>query len=516
MGLSRIVDVDGNPINMPELKTPQTAEYAQLHREFQGHPARGLTPSKLAGILVRAEHGDIISQYELFEDMEERDAHIMSEMSKRKLAVCGLDWSIVPPKNPTAAERDNAEQLNELIDGLDDFEDVQMDMADAIGKAFSCQEMDWEQIDGYWLPSTIVQRPQTWFTLHRGYTQEIRLRGPADGEPLRPFNWLVHTHKAKSGWLERSALFRVLVWPYLFKNYSVGDLAEFLEIYGIPLRVGKFNSGATEKEKRTLLRALSQIGHNAAGIIPQGMDIEFHDAATGDPGAFNAMIDWCEKSQSKAILGGTLTSQADGKTSTNALGSVHNEVRKELRDSDAKQLAKSISRHLLYPIAVLNGLTQNWARCPRFKFDVNECEDMQSMSSALPTFVDMGFRISRQWAQERVGIPEPSDDEDVLARNAPPITEGPMPQAALNAELSIPQRTMADQLDDGLQSTTDAWIEKVRELVARAQSLDELRDSLSTLIPDMPIQQYADLMAEALRVAELTGRDDIMSEANAS
>nr|WP_321167236.1 DUF935 family protein [Pseudomonas aeruginosa] len=42
-------------------------------------------------------------------------------------------------------------------------------------------------------------------------------------------------------------MFRVLVWPYLFKNYSVGDLAEFLEIYGIPMRVGKYPTGATEK-----------------------------------------------------------------------------------------------------------------------------------------------------------------------------------------------------------------------------------------------------------------------------
>ncbi|MCY9814236.1 phage portal protein family protein [Aeromonas caviae] len=40
-------------------------------------------------------------------------------------------------------------------------------------------------------------------------------------------------------------------------------------------------------------------------------------------------MEWCEHSMSKAILGGTLTSQADGKSSTNALGNVHNEVREE-------------------------------------------------------------------------------------------------------------------------------------------------------------------------------------------
>ncbi|MGL9774415.1 MAG: phage portal protein family protein [Sodalis sp. (in: enterobacteria)] len=36
------------------------------------------------------------------------------------------------------------------------------------------------------------------------------------------------------------------------------------------------------------------------------------------------------------MLGGALTTQADGKSSTNALGNVHNEVRHELIASDAR------------------------------------------------------------------------------------------------------------------------------------------------------------------------------------
>ncbi|MDE8660751.1 DUF935 family protein [Pseudomonas aeruginosa] len=49
--------------------------------------------------------------------------------------------------------------------------------------------------------------------------------------------------------------------PTWFKNYSVGDLAEFLVIYGHPyVGVGKYPTGATEKEKLTLLRALAALG----------------------------------------------------------------------------------------------------------------------------------------------------------------------------------------------------------------------------------------------------------------
>lgn len=521
VAVSKILGPNGQPIVLDDLKTPQTSMMQQLHHEFQGHPSRGLTPSKLANIMDRAEQGDTIAQFELYEDIEEKDGHVMAEMSKRRRAITGLDWSINPPKNANEKEQDNAQAIADLMEGMDDFEDVLFDLTDAIGKGFCCLEIEWHRLDGYWLPKTLQHRPQSWFQLTRGYTQTINLRGVGEGIPLTPFGWITHTHKAKSGFLERSALFRVLLWPYLFKNYSVGDLAEFLEIYGIPLRLGKYPIGATEKEKYTLMRALSMIGHNAAGIIPHGMEIAFHEAAKGDPNSFMAMIDWCEKTQSKAILGGTLTSQADGKTSTNALGSVHNEVRKELRDSDAKQIAKTISRDLVFAIATLNGLADNWQRCPRFKFDVTEPEDLAAFATSIPVLVDLGYKIDRQWAQQRVGIPEPEEGAELLARATPAVPAQPVKTdtAALSAQLPADIKpagkpaTMADQLDDALMPITDEWIYKIKVLVESADSMEAIRDGLESLLGDMDIKQYAAVFAEAMRVANLLGRYDVMQEA---
>lgn len=512
--ISRILGPDGQPVRIEELREPQTAHLTSLHHEVGGHPSRGLTPSKLASILDGAEQGDVVAQFELFEDMEEKDGHIMSEMSKRRRAITGLEWDIVPPDNATAAEKKAAAELYSLLQGLDDFEEVLFDTTDAIGKGFACQEIEWEHSAGAWLPRHIDHRPQSWFQLARGARQEIRLRGSAGGEPLQPFGWITHAHRAKSGYLERSALFRVLVWPYLFKNYSVGDLAEFLEIYGIPMRVGKYPSGATQAEKLTLLRALAALGHNAAGIIPNGMELEFLNAAQGDPAAFKLMIEWCEKTQSKAILGGTLTSQADGASSTNALGNVHNEVRKELRDSDAKQVAKTLSRDLVYPIALLNGLVTDWKRCPRFKFDLQEPEDLKYYADALPKLTELGIQVPRQWAQERLGIPEPEGDEDVL--QAPQKAPTPVAEASTKTAAATAQQgalTAAYRLDDQLQPATASWIEQIRHLVQNADSLEQIRDGLANLLPGMSLEQYAEGMAQALAAAALQGRLDIIEEA---
>lgn len=528
---TRILGPDGQPFQLAELAAPQTAHTGHLHHEWQGHPGKGLTPSRLSSILLAAEQGDLIAQYELFEDMEERDGHILAEMSKRRRAVSGLAWDIVPPPNPTPAEKKAATELQALLASVADIDGVLFDTTDAIGKGFACQEIEWHRLGNRWLPKTIEHRPQSWFKLFRGHQQEIRLRdNTADGAVLQTFGWITHTHKARSGYLERANIFRSLVWPYIFKNYSVGDLAEFLEIYGIPMRIGKYPAGASEKEKATLLRALVSIGHNAAGIIPEGMTLDFPAVAEGDPKAFELMIDWCERTVSKVILGATLTSQAGGGSNTNALGNVHNEVRKELKDADAKQVAATLSRDLIYPIAALNGLAPNgFLRCPRLEFDIAETADIKMFADALPALAKLGMRIGRTWAHKQLGIPEAEDDALVL-RETP--VESPVPaMAARAAAAGIPAeqllaaarreapRDREDQLAALLAPLADAHVqelvEQIRDVASQAASLPELLAALDGLRTTLPVDAFAGVMAEALAIAGLAGQADARDDVDA-
>nr|WP_264086475.1 DUF935 domain-containing protein [Pseudomonas sp. PS1(2021)] len=57
--MAQIVDVYGNPIRPQQLREPQTSRLAGLAKEFAQHPAKGLTPAKLARILVEAEQGNL-------------------------------------------------------------------------------------------------------------------------------------------------------------------------------------------------------------------------------------------------------------------------------------------------------------------------------------------------------------------------------------------------------------------------------------------------------------------------
>lgn len=528
MVTSRILGPDGQPIALASLGEPQTSKVGQLHQEWQGHPSRGLTPSKLSSILLAAEQGDVIAQFELFEDMEERDGHIMSEMSKRRRAVSGLPWDVVAPPNASAAEKKAADQLKELLDEVDDIEGALFDTTDAIGKGFACQEIEWARDGSRWLPKTITHRPQSWFRLFRGYTQEVRLRDNSpDGAPLIPFGWITHAHKARSGYVERASLFRALVWPYLFKNYSVGDLAEFLEIYGIPLRIGKYPAGASEKEKVTLLRALVSVGHNAAGIIPDGMSLDFHDTADGDAKAFELMIDWCERTQSKVILGATLTSQAGRGSNTNALGNVHNEVRKELRDSDAKQIAATWTRELIYPLAALNGLAPDGLRrCPRMKIDTAETKDIGTFATALPALVELGMKIPVDWAHGELGIPQAEGDQTVLVKRQAPqaaaADPGAVPAVAERAAAKAQRprapelaEAIATRLGDDANAIVEGWLNRLQQAVEESADLTAFRARLDSEFRDLPTEQVSSLVAQALLTAELGGRASVKDEFDA-
>ena len=520
---SSILDASGNPIKRAALSEPQTSKLAQLHREFASHPSRGLTPVKLANILSAAEQGDIRAQHELFLDMEEKDAHIYAEMGKRKRAMLTVDWAIVPPRNSSAAERKQAGYVAEMIQDIPNFEDVILDALDGIGHGFSCQEIEWERLGSEWLPKTITHRPQSWFQTDLLTRSEIRLRDLSlDGQALQPFGWISHIHKAKSGYLARAGLHRILAWPFLFKNYSVGDLAEFLEIYGLPLRLGHYQPGASEEEKTTLLRAVMSIGHDAAGIIPDGMVIEFMEAAKGSEGPFVAMRDWAEKSVSKAVLGGTLTSQADGKSSTNALGNVHNEVRHDLMMSDGVQLGSTLTRDLVYALLALNqGGVADRRRLPTFKFMFDETEDLGVLGEALPKLVGIGMRIPSEWAHQRAGIPLAEEGAAILQiPPTPPLTKGgsvageiPAASAALKGGLpgtiDNPTATLENSLVAATASHWDTMLATVKQRVDAAESLTTLQQALTAEYGNLSSDELVRVMAAGFALAELKGMADV-------
>lgn len=524
--MNKILDQFGKPIDRAVLKEPQTANVMGLKNQYLTPMLSGLTPARLARTLQAADDGNLIEQHRLFADMEERDGHLCAEMGKRKNAVVGLPWDIVPPRDASAQEKSDAAWVKETLqDAIDGMEDMLQAAMDAVGHGFAPIELEWRREDGQLLPA-FHPRPQEWFRLNQERDAIHLSDNSVDGAPLRPFGWVMHIPgKAKTGYSGRMGLHRTLVWPFLYKAYALGDFAEFLETYGLPIITGKYGSGATADEKISLMRAVTALGHDARAIMPAEMELEVHKVTTGSgESGHMAMMAWADKTESKVLLGQTLSADTGDKGGGSfALGKVHNEVRHDIMRGDAIQVGATLTRDLVYPMIMLNrpGVT-SLKRCPRFVIDVGQPEDIAAYAESLPKLVGIGMQVPLSWAQEKLHIPMPVKGEAVLAvQGAPaaaPAADAPgTSQAALSAQLATEEdaaAALAAELGGATALTWAALVDKMKGLVDAATSLEALQSSLLAEFGGEPQDELVRLMGAAFALAELKGMSDVQDAAS--
>lgn len=265
--------------------------------------------------------------------------------------------------------------------------------------------------------------------------------------------------------------------------------------------------------------------------MPAGMALEFQKAADGTEGPFLAMVRWAEASISKAILGQTLTAQ-EGKTGSQALGAVHNEVRLDIRKADAKQVAATLTRDLNYPLLAINFGDIPPHRVPRFEFDVFEPEDVAAFATHYPKLASAGVKIPVSYITRKLRIPEPVDGEDVLKTAAPAVQPAPAPapgegsgdrqrdEARARHALATQQPPARDALDDLVDDALSDWqpaieqmlepiMAEIREAAADGATPEQLKTRLAELLPRVPADKLAETLARAAFVARLAGEADL-------
>lgn len=474
-----------------------------------------LDPSRLASAFAQADQGYITDQAALYELVEEQDPHIFSELAKRRRAVTGLGWQLTPKDDADQSEIDRTAELTDMLKSIPKFEDAQYDLTDAIGKGIAPLEIDWKT-GSEWLPQALTFVPQRMFQVDNKTGALMYLK---DGmpEPLREGGWIVHEHRAKSGYIEQAALFRVLAWTYAYKAYNIRDMQRFLELYGLPLRLGKYPAGIGKEARNELLRAVRNIGNDGAGVVPSTMTIDFIQAQAGKVDDFlNATTYW-ERKQSMAILGGTLTSQADGKTATNALGLVHDKVRREIMLHDVRQIEPTWNNQLVVPIALINGMFKA-DRIPKFSYQTEEAVDQAKMGEVLAKAAEMGMEIDVDYAHKVMQIPRAKKDAKLLSAPGKKPESTPADAALTRLAALASQRKTVDitsayasQLAALCVPHEQALIQQISAIVAEAGSFDDALDGIAALTATNP--QWAKDVALGMAAADLAGRADVGGDA---
>lgn len=413
-----LYDHKGKPVNVASLGEERAVgSTTGVRTPFDPEVTIGLTPEKLRNLLKRAREGDHQDYLAMAAEMERRDPHYYSVLQTRKLAIFQLDRDVTPTVENDATEDAIAEEVRSFIKSPM-FGLALLNILDGLGKGFSVNEIIWEKDENRWTPVEIKYRNPRWFMFDSDTAEELRLyNGTAEGLPLDPFKYIIHRPQIVSGLDLAGGLARIVAAMHLFKGYAIKDWMAFAEVFGMPIRIGKFDQGATAEQKEELKKAVRDIGSDAAAIIPNTMEIVFERAnMSGNAGSdkfFSDLHDTMNKEVSKAVLGQTMTVE-DG--SSLAQASIHNEVRVDIRNADAIQVANTVNRDLVKPFIDLNfGARRKSSDYPQFAFDIEEPEDMKLLSESLPPFIQLGLPVMQKTILDMFGLPEPEEGQPLLS-----------------------------------------------------------------------------------------------------
>ncbi|GEC88604.1 MULTISPECIES: DUF935 domain-containing protein [Brevibacillus] len=496
-------------------QTPEMNRIAvvSVRDRFYSYPTSGLTPEKLARILRQADEGDIALQMEAFAEMEEKDLKLGSLLQTRKNAVLGLNWEVMPADESEEAKR-RAELVKKAME-FEGLEDTLLDLLDAIGKGFSVCEIEWNYDQGMVLPKRIPWVDTRRFT----FDLEGNMRLITDENPtgmLLPTNkFMIHRYKARSGSMVRAGIIRSCAWMYMFKNYSIKDWMTFLEVFGMPIRVGKYEPGTPDHDRAVLERAVQAIGSDAAAVISKNTMIEFIQTAQKSADPFKDMVALANSEMAQAVLGQTLSSDV-GSSGSRALGQTHGEVRQDLLEADCKGLAETFRRYLFKPLIFFNFGDSHLL--PWLKFHYEPPEDMLAAADLYKKVQDMGVALPANHVYEKFGIPQPKDGEAVLTapKQNPVTTLSFSERDSIKPPRTNPAQANVDRfVQDAVQAAGDPvgqMIETIKQVIAKSSSFQEAKQQLEELIEKMEFDPLQETLQQSIFAASLFGRKAVLDE----
>lgn len=314
-----------------------------------------------------------------------------------------------------------------------------------------------------------------------------------------------------------------LYWPVLFKRNGIKFWLTFLEKFGMPTGVGKYDPDATDAERAQLLAATRAIHQDSGIIIPKGMELGLLEAGRSGTADYKTLHDTMNAAIQKATLGQTATTQG----TPGKLGNEdqQGQVKDDIVKADADLVCASFNDRIVPQLMAWNFPD---AELPRVWRVTEQDEDLNGRAERDTKIYGWGFKPSLayvhnqyggEWAERQASLdPDPAAVPSAIAgaefadagrtvlqllhRHGASFAEG-------DADPS-PAVPLAGQLDRKLQPVGSQWIEQIRALVMKAESFEQLQTELLAMSADMDLDEYAQVLAEASTAAALAGRADVL------
>jgi phage gp29-like protein len=490
----------GRDVDLPD--TPRLGMVFSPRAEDRWTETTAWKPVDVANALRQAEDGDLSAQAHLFEYMEETDMVISGLMQTRRNALLGLDYRILPANDSDEAKRAR-DMCEREIQNLQDWEIALIEFLDAIGKSISISEILYQR-EGYTIHLAGFRHVSPKRYRYDRQKDELRVSvanfsypgttlssavppTPDQTVALAPGKFVVHRSKMRAGHAVRGGALRVMSLGYVIRQYNLKDWSVYNELFGMPIRVGKYPDGAVDSEKAKLLSAVRMLGSDGAAIISKSTEIELVESIGRGDAPYENLRSAIEREMAICAVGQELTNTVS-KTGTRAQAQIQQMVRQDLLEADCRQIQSTIRRDIFRPLVHWNiGAEAAKNAVPIFKLryeplpDLYRQIDVDVKLFGHPNYGGLGLPVTKAQLYERYGWEPPPDDTK--------------PEDFLFPELAAPEGNGADRTSQTGENHDDRPSEDRRVAFTRGGSMaaDVAKSLQKDMTPDQ-LQRLAEIL----------------------
>ncbi|WP_043586296.1 phage portal protein family protein [Geminisphaera colitermitum] len=500
---------------------PPLAPPSQRRTNFNLHFTREQLASdidvdRIHQILRTAERGDCRDLFALYRDIIASHAHLQGRFSERKEAVTGDTLSLQPEDKLSPDDCLAAKVIEKQITNLASWESACAHLLDSTLYPVSVVEKTFRAstlvVEGHPVTYEVANLIPVPYELLDFTTGTLRiLDTDANGMPLSTSHvadggsYIIHRGHSLSAPDNWGGPMRSIVFWWLFGSMDREWWARFLEKYGTPFIVGKYDQ-ADDGTRIIMERALSLCTRLGGLIISRETEVELKQAAASDTGsAFETFHRVANEEISKLILGQTLSSDASSTGLGSGVANIQEGIRQDKRSNDARRLARTLRDQLFADILSYNGLI---GKPPVAVFGSVSLAEMKATSDFLVSLKGGGLRVQDAGLEilsERLGLPIERDETAGGGGGMFPMNislhRSPSPKKAIHQADDAILRTGAARL----AQTLGKAFAPLEALVATSHTPDDFLRRVDAYCATLDPVAAADILENALTAFAANG-----------
>ena len=449
------------------------------------------------------------------------DSQVKSAWEKRQKTLIAKTWDVLPGDDSAIAQ-EAAELLKTQLTALN-WNNVTEKMQHALFFGFAISELIYEIQNGKIIIKNILTRNQRRFLFNEQGEPLLRTRDHYQGMalPIKKFwHFNAGTHHDDEPYGQ--GLAHWLYWPVKFKREGLVSWLEFLEKFGSPFVVGKYEAGQTEKaDQEKLLEACRAVQKSMGVAIPSSMMMEFVEAKTSGTQSYSDFIKLMDDAISKIIVGQTMTGD-DGASLSQS--QTHDKQQDMIVQADAMLIDGGFNAGPVKWWMEWN--YGNNVAVPKVIRLFEDPDDKKQFAETVHTMKQAGWQAPQEQVDNVLGEGWEFNNNGSNIEYGGGIVKGGRDKAGGRTDtpaeksrrtplnnIDFSENTenrdiiddITDDLDDAMDKHSDEMIEQIKTVLETADSFEEAQAALLKIYADIDRQKQADILGKAFALAHLNG-----------